>query len=258
MTIPRIYFPRPLSPGDRYPADVPLARYLGSVLRMRDGDPLLVFNGGPQEYDAILQSRPDGIMLAITDSRPVIADGIVTTLCQAIPKADRMEAIIRHAVELGADRVIPFFAARSVPRWSEEKSPQKRSRWQKIAIEACRQCGRADLPEISEVASFATMLEAARPEALNLILWEEERGRGIRETLRDQSHAGIRNFLVIIGPEGGFSEPEVQEAKRAGCFSVSLGKRVLRVDTATAAALTALQYERGDIGAADRGDSHGG
>jgi len=225
---------------------------------MREGDPLLVFNGGPQEYDAVLQRRPGGIMLEITASRPVAADGIAITLCQAIPKADRMEAIIRHAVELGAGRVIPFFAARSVPRWPEEKSPQKRSRWQKIAIEACRQCGRADLPEISEVVSFATMLEAARPGALNLILWEEERARGIRETLRDQSHAGIRNFFVIIGPEGGFGAAEVQEAKLAGCLSVSLGKRVLRVDTATAAALAALQYERGGIGAADRGGSHDG
>jgi len=225
---------------------------------MREGDPLLVFNGGLHEYDAILQRHPEGIILEITASRPADADGITITLCQAVPKADRMEAIIRHAVELGADRVIPFFAARSVPRWPEEKSPQKRARWQKIAIEACRQCGRADLPEISEVVSFTVMLEAARPGALNLILWEEERVRGIRETLRDRSHAGIKKFLVIIGPEGGFDEAEVQEAKRADCLSVSLGKRVLRVDTAAAAALAALQYERGGIGAADRGGGHDG
>ncbi|MEW6333296.1 MAG: RsmE family RNA methyltransferase [Thermodesulfobacteriota bacterium] len=233
------------------------ARYLETVLRMREGDALSVFNGTAWEYDAVLRRTEEGVALAIGDSRPVPADGIEITLCQAIPKADKMEAIIRHATELGAGRIVPFFAERSVPRWSAAQSERKRERWQKIALEASRQCGRTDIPEIAEVAAFGQVVRAVRPEHLNLICWEEESAMGIREVLRDPRHGGITSFLVIIGPEGGFDGDEVAQALSAGCLSVSLGKRVLRVDTAAAAVLSILQYERGAIGAAGKGGPHG-
>jgi 16S rRNA (uracil1498-N3)-methyltransferase len=258
VTLTRIYLPRPLATGDLCPAPEELARYLKTVLRMREGEPLLVFNGTEWEYEALVRRTAEGVALEITQRRAAPADGIVITLCQAIPKADKMEAIIRHAVELGVGRIIPFFAERSVPRWPAEKSPQKRARWQKVAVEACRQCGRSDLPEIGEVASFAEALRFAPPGGLALIFWEEESTRGIRETLRDPACKGTKEFLLVIGPEGGFGKDEIDQAKQAGCLSVSLGKRVLRVDTAAAAALAVLQYERGAIGGADRGGPHGG
>lgn len=234
------------------------ARYLETVLRMREGDALSVFNGTAWEYDAVLRRTEEGVALEIGDRRPVPACGIDITLCQAIPKADKMEAIIRHATELGAGRIVPFFAERSVPRWSAAQSERKRERWQKIAIEAARQCGRTDIPEIAEVAAFSQMLQAVRSEDLNLICWEEESAMGIREVLRAPGREGITSFLVVIGPEGGFDGDEVAQALSAGCLSVSLGKRVLRVDTAAAAVLAILQYERGAIGAAGKGGPHGG
>jgi 16S rRNA (uracil1498-N3)-methyltransferase len=258
VSIPRIYVPHPIETDDVFAATVQQARYLETVLRMRAGDPLFVFNGTAWEYKAVVRRTADGLTLEINGRRPVSADEIEITLCQAIPKAEKMEAIIRHSTELGAGRIIPFFAERSIPRWPMTKSPQKRERWQRIAVEASRQCGRTDIPEIGEIASFNEMLGSAQPGGLNLICWEEESARGIREVLRDPRHAGIRKFLVVIGPEGGFDKDEIAQALPAGFLSVSLGKRVLRVDTAAAAVLSILQYERGALGGAEKGDPHGG
>jgi 16S rRNA (uracil1498-N3)-methyltransferase len=258
VSIPRIYLPHPIETGDVYAATAQQARYLKTVLRMRAGDPLFVFNGTAWEYKAIVKRTAGGLALEISNKRRVPADEIEITLCQAIPKAEKMEAVIRHATELGAGRIIPFFAKRSIPRWPLEKSPQKQERWQRIAVEASRQCGRTDIPEIGEIVSFAEMLRSGQPECLNLICWEEESARGIREVLRDPRYEGIKKFLVIVGPEGGFDKDEIARALPAGFLSVSLGKRVLRVDTAAAAVLAVLQYEKGAFGGAEKGNPHGG
>lgn len=258
MSIPRIYVPHPIETGDVFTATAQQTRYLKTVLRMRAGDPLFVFNGTAWEYKAIIKRTDDGLALEIIGKRPVSADEIEITLCQAIPKAEKMEAIIRHATELGAGRIIPFFAKRSIPRWPPVKSPQKRDRWQRIAVEASRQCGRTDIPEIGEIASFDEMLRSGQPGGLNLICWEEESATGIREILRDPRHEGIKTFLVIVGPEGGFDKDEIAQALPAGFLSVSLGKRVLRVDTAAAAVLSILQYERDALGVTGKGGPHGG
>jgi 16S rRNA (uracil1498-N3)-methyltransferase len=258
VSIPRIYLPHPIETGDVFAATAQQVRYLETVLRMRAGDPLIVFNGTMWEYKAIVKQIADGFALEINGKRPVSADEIEITLCQAIPKAEKMEAIIRHATELGAGRIIPFFAKRSIPRWPAVKSPQKRERWQRIAVEASRQCGRIDIPEIGEIASFTETLRSSQSEGLNLICWEEESIRGIREVLRDPRYAGIKKFLVIVGPEGGLDKSEIAQAMPAGFLSVSLGKRVLRVDTAAAAVLSILQYEKGALGGADRGGPNGG
>jgi 16S rRNA (uracil1498-N3)-methyltransferase len=156
-----------------------------------------------------------------------------------------MDGIIRHATELGAERIIPFLAERSVPRWQSEQLPRKRERWQKIAVEASRQCGRPDIPEIGEIVTFERMLRDVPESGLRLIPWEEETKTGIREILRDPARSGLKEFVLVIGPEGGFSAGEIELARQAGLLSVSLGKRVLRVETASLAVLAILQYERG-------------
>ena len=254
MTIPRIYLPRPLETGDTCAAAEDQTRYLTSVLRMQEGDALIVFNGSDWEYDAVIgHTRTGELALEIRNKRPVPQDEIEITLCQAIPKVEKMDGIIRHATELGARRIIPFLAERSIPRWPEAKRPQKRERWRKIAVEAARQCGRSDIPEIGEIASFAGMLGSARDGALKLIPWEEESGLGIREALRDPRYDGTKSFHLVIGPEGGFANDEIDRARRAGFLPVSLGNRVLRVETAALAVLAILQYERGAIGGADTG-----
>jgi 16S rRNA (uracil1498-N3)-methyltransferase len=252
VTIPRIYLPRPLDEGDTCAATEDQIRYLQSVLRMQTGDPLIVFNGSDWEYDAVIRHAQTGALaLEIRAKRPVPLDEIEITLCQAIPKVDKMDGIIRHATELGARRIIPFLAERSIPRWPAAKGPQKRERWQKIAVEAARQSGRIDVPEIGEIATFAEMLGSAPEGALRLVPWEEEAGRGIREVLRDPRYDRTKNFHLVIGPEGGFARDEIDLAHRADFITVSLGRRVLRVETAALTVLAIIQYERGAIGTAD-------
>ena len=246
MTIPRLYLPRPLETGAVCATAADQARYLKTVLRMREGDPLLIFNGTGWEYEAVIRRQTaDGTELEITGRRALPAAEIHVTLCQAVPKVEKMDGIIRHATELGAERIVPFLAERSVPRWQSEQLPRKRERWQKIAVEASRQCGRPDIPEIGEIVTFERMLRDVPESGLRLIPWEEETKTGIREILRDPARSGMKEFVLVIGPEGGFSAGEIELARQASFLSVSLGKRVLRVETASLAVLAILQYEKG-------------
>jgi 16S rRNA (uracil1498-N3)-methyltransferase len=247
VTIPRLYLPRPLETGAVCATAADQARYLKTVLRMREGDPLLIFNGTGWEYEAVIRRQTaDGTELEITGRRALPAAEIHVTLCQAVPKVEKMDGIIRHATELGAERIVPFLAERSVPRWRSEQLPRKRERWQKIAVEASRQCGRPDIPEIGEIVTFERMLRDVPESGLRLIPWEEETKTGIREILRDPARSGMKEFVLVIGPEGGFSAGEIELARQASFLSVSLGKRVLRVETASLAVLAILQYEKGD------------
>jgi 16S rRNA (uracil1498-N3)-methyltransferase len=233
-------------------ADTDQTRYLATVLRLAEGDPLLVFNGTGWEYQAAVGPRtPQGLTLTISGKSPLPPAAIEITLCQGLPKADKMDGIVRRATELGVARIVPFFAERSVPRWQPEQFPKKKERWQKIAVEASRQCGRPDIPEIGDIVTFERMIKEVPEGALRLIPWEEERKTGIAEVLRDPAVAAVRAFVLVIGPEGGFGPGEIEAAGQAGFTAVSLGERVLRVDTASAAALAILQYERGGPQATD-------
>jgi len=241
MTTPRIYLPVFLEIGDSCRTTEDQAHYLGSVLRMKEGDRLIVFNGHGIEYETtITQMAKNGARLAVVERRETSTANIFVTLCQAIPKANKLDGIIRHAVELGANRIIPFFSTRSVPRWDVAQCAHKSGRWRKIVVEACRQSGRADVPELSDIVTFAEMLSLLSPDDLRLILWEGETKLFIRDALQTKTSGRI---TVAIGPEGGFSAEEVALAKQSGFVSVSLGKRVLRVETAALAALAVIQYE---------------
>jgi 16S rRNA (uracil1498-N3)-methyltransferase len=246
VTTPRLYLPNALETGTVCAAAADQARYVKTVLRMKEGDPLLTFDGMGWEYQAVIRRlTADGMELEIGSRQRLPAARIHVTLCQAIPKADKMDGIIRHATELGAERIIPFLAERSVPRWQPEQLPRKRERWQKIAVEASRQCGRPDIPEIGKIVTFERMLRDIPESGLRLIPWEEETETGIRKVLHDPARSGIKEFVLVIGPEGGFSADEIERARHAGFLSVSLGERVLRVETASLAVLAILQYERG-------------
>lgn len=246
MTIPRIYLARTVETGAICKVSADQARYLTTVLRMKQGDPLRIFNGTGWEYEALIRRQTaEGIDLEITDRVAAPAAEIHITLCQAVPKAEKMDGIIRHGTELGVERIIPFFAERSVPRWEPAQLPRKQERWRKIAAEASRQCGRSDIPEIGEIVTFERMFGAAPEGGLRLIPWEEETTTAIGKVLRDPAWSGMKAFVVVIGPEGGFSAEEIERARRSGFLSVSLGKRVLRVETASLALLAILQYEIG-------------
>jgi 16S rRNA (uracil1498-N3)-methyltransferase len=156
-----------------------------------------------------------------------------------------MDTIVKSAAELGVDVVIPFEGTRSVSRITGEKSSLKVARWQKIAGEAARCCHSSHIAKVSEIMSFADMLSSASSDALRLIFWEEESQQTVKDVLTDKSFAVAKNFFIVIGPEGGFSKDEIILAKEKGFVSVSLGKQILKVETAAMAIISIIQYEKG-------------
>ena len=143
----------------------------------------------------------------------------------AYPKSDKLETVIQKAVELGADRIIPFESSRCIKRPKAEKVDKQLSRLQRIAEEAAKQCGRAKIPSVSLPLSYSDMLREAKEAEITLICYENEDGRTLKDALPDTAPASIS---VIVGSEGGFSAEEVFAAVNAGAQSVSLGKRILR------------------------------
>jgi 16S rRNA (uracil1498-N3)-methyltransferase len=249
LTTPRIYLPSDMRRGDMCELDGETRHYLKSVLRMKAGESLRLFNGTGKEYEAVVRNiGSGGVTVEITGESVIPARPISITLSQGLPKAGKMDFIVQKATELGADRIIPFLASRSVPRLTPDGAEAKAARWRRIALEAARKCGSGGIPEIKGIMSFEGMLKEAGEEPLKLILWEEETGTGLREIMHAGRYADTRDFFVVVGPEGGFTGKEVETALSRNFISVSMGNRILKAETAALAILSILHYERGNNG----------
>lgn len=246
LTLPRIYSTESLQNVAACRLGADNLRYLKTVLRLNPGDPVIVFDGFGNEFEARIEGySPSGVQISLGAALPQAEKKIQMTLAQAIPKAGKMDLIVKTAAELGTDVIIPFAADRSVGRIEAEKAQAKVARWQKIVREAAR-CSRSPLLAIIEpVMSFAGMLACATPDARKLIFWEEEDQQNIRDVLNDPEFVRAGHYFIIVGPEGGFTRDEVARAKASGFISVSLGTRILKVETAAAAILAIIQYEKG-------------
>lgn len=246
MTLPRIFSTETLQNTETCLPGTDNLRYLKNVLRLRPGDPIIVFDGFGNEFTARIESfGASGVRISLGEALPRTEKKIQVTLAQAIPKAGKMDWIVKTAAELGADVIIPFVAERSVSRIEGEKAQAKVGRWQKIVREAAR-CSRSPVPAVIEpILSFADMLLRAMPPSRNLIFWEEEQRQNIRDVLNEKEFADAGHYFIIVGPEGGLTRDEVARAKASGFISVSLGKRILKVETAAAAILAIIQYEKG-------------
>ena len=219
---------------------------------MQPGERLELFDGEGARFDAQLELRADGgssggaIALRILGQREGLLAGeraATLLLAQALAKADKLELVIQKATELGAARIVPFAAERSVVKLDEERGEKKLARWRKIAEEAARQCGRADVPAIDAPLKFAELL--ALPGSLGA------RGVLLEPTAAiplSQAAADSRELLLAIGPEGGFSPAEIDAAEARGFARANLGTRVLRTETAGLAALAILQHLAGELG----------
>jgi 16S rRNA (uracil1498-N3)-methyltransferase len=231
--------------GDRCELTGENRQYLVSVLRKKKGDKLLLFDGAGCEYEAsVIGHDHERVRLEIISKQVIHAKTLNITLSQSLPKAKKMDFIIEKSCELGAGRIIPFVSARSVPRLPPEKASLKQVRWQKIAIEAARKCHSSSIPEIGEIIAFEEMLREAGKEAVKIIFWEEEKRRTLKQVLQSEENNDIKDFFLVIGPEGGFAHEEVELAESMGFTSVSLGRQVLKVETAALAILSIIQYER--------------
>ena len=216
--------------------------HIKNVLRKQVGDTLLICDGEGREYECSVDSYGDGEVMLRIDS---VKEGktelsVHMTLFQGLPKKDKMELIIEKAVELGACEVVPVACIRSVAKMGDEKREDKKiARWNAIAEAAAKQSGRGVIPVVKDLMKFPEAMRFAK-EHCDMILFPYENAEGMNN-LRNcvsKMKPGAR-IGVFIGPEGGFDPDEVALAKNAGAEIVSLGRRILRTETA---GLTMLSY----------------
>jgi len=246
VTTPRFYHPEEMEPGRVVALAEDHLHYARRVLRMHQGDHLDLIDGRGFEYHGVIHNMTsEGVWVEVLEKNPILDPSVGLTLCQSLLKADKMDFIVQRSVELGVNTFIPFVSSRSVVRLTPEAAGRKVARWRKIATEAARQCGRSTIPTVETVLSYDDMLHRADEEAVKVIFWEAESERTIRQIFRDDEGGLSPRYFFIVGPEGGFSGDEVFRAKEAGFLSVSIGKRVLKVETAVLSILAILQYEKG-------------
>ena len=216
--------------------------HITRVLRLQAGDEIVVCDGQSNDYRcAIRAADKQAVELEILEhTHTGVECPVDITLYQGLPKGDKMDYIVQKCVELGVNKVVPVAAKRSVARPKDEG--KKQARWQRIAAEAAKQCGRGILPQVGAVCPFDGAL--AQGQGLLLMPYECERDSSIRTVL--QAHPTARQVSIYIGPEGGFDPSEAALAAQAGAYTVSMGPRILRTETAPIAAVTAVLYQLGD------------
>lgn len=243
MTIPRFYHPA-LPPHAKLVELPPeAAHHAAKVLRLHDGDQLVVFDGRGGEHPAtISRITKQGTMVEIAPwQERECESSLNVTLAQAISSGDKMDFTLQKAVELGITSIQPIASARSVVKLSGERAEKRMRHWQQVVISACEQCGRNRVPEVGPILSLSDWLGSPLPE-------------GLRLTLAPDAPAALKDLpppttpvILLIGPEGGLAPDEIKAAANRNFTPVRLGPRVLRTETAALAALATMQALWGDF-----------
>jgi 16S rRNA (uracil1498-N3)-methyltransferase len=219
------------------------AHYMSSVLRLRNGDRVLVFNGeGAESLARIERLGRRGGKLSLVDPVPPLPESALDlVLLQAVVKGEAMDAIVQKATELGAKKIIPVKTDYSVVKLDEERAHRRRAHWQKIARSACEQSGRHVPAEVARPMSLPEALAAVAGAELKL-LFDTDADEGMPLKV-----AKPLSVAVLVGPEGGLSPADLDVATAAGFAGVRLGFRVLRADTAATAICSLVQHRWGDL-----------
>jgi 16S rRNA (uracil1498-N3)-methyltransferase len=243
----RFFVDRANMKGDRFSLAGPDVRHMRTVLRLGPGDEVLLFDGQGMEYRArIAETTPRTVTLeTLAAYRATSESPLEATLGQGFLKARKMDRIVRQLTELGIFAFIPFMAQRSVPKPKPGALAQRIGRWENIAREALKQCGRHNVPRVGPVLSFEELVSTDEPYDLKVIFHSPPSNETCRDPLNGQDE--VKSILALVGPEGGFTDQEVGLALERGFVQVSLGHRVLRADTAAVAAGTILQHFFGDL-----------
>jgi 16S rRNA (uracil1498-N3)-methyltransferase len=219
-------------------------QHVARVLRARAGDRLTLFDGAGAEVDAEVArvgKRDTELVLGARRAGAPTAAPVAITLLVAPPRGERMDLLVQKSTELGVARIVPVIAERSVAR----PEPARRARWEKIAREAARQCGRADVPRVDGPVALAAALAASDLPATRFALWEGERGQSLRARLA--AAPAPPAAALLVGPEGGLPPEEIAAAAGAGFVPTSLGPRILRVETAAIVAVALVQAAAGGL-----------
>lgn len=218
--------------------------HIKNVLRMHPGDEISISDGQGMDYFCRIKTMErEEIGLSIENSwKSYVELPVHLYLFQGLPKSDKMELIIQKAVELGVYEIVPVRTNRVIVKLDEKKEEKKRARWQQIAESGAKQSGRGIVPEVKPVMRFRDALAYAS--GLDGMIIPYEKAEGIKETRKIISGLkGKKSIGIFIGPEGGFDEKEVEEAIGAGASAVTLGRRILRTETAGLAMLSVLMFE---------------
>ena len=218
--------------------------HIKNVLRMSVGDKICVINGqNNKEYyceiTAVGNDAVDTRICEIRESDQELGNEVV--LFQGLPKSDKMELIIQKAVELGVHTIVPVSTDRTVLKLDAKKEANKRKRWMSISESAAKQSGRLRIPEVTPVVSYREALEIAKKMDVRLIPYELAEGMEKTRELMSSIQPG-QSVAVFIGPEGGFESSEIEKAMEIGAWPITLGKRILRTETAGLVTLAMLVY----------------
>lgn len=232
--------------GDTITLDGENARHISRSLRMKVGDVLLLSDGSGVDCGCSIEAiNSSEVHLKVCYRQPSESEPTVSvTLYQGVPKGDKMEDIIQKAVELGVTKIVPVLTKRSVSRPDPKSARKKQERYQKIALEAAKQSGRGIIPQVEEMVDFKTALSGAAEDIF--ILFYEGGGLPLRELIAPNQEKAV-SYGIFIGPEGGFEAEEAGAVQNAGGSAATLGKRILRTQTAPVAALSAIMLLTGNL-----------
>jgi 16S rRNA (uracil1498-N3)-methyltransferase len=243
MRLRRVFVAAPLHAGEALILPAAAAQHLVRVLRLGEGDEVVLFNDTGREFPSRIASvdrhglRADVLACRERDLESPLA----ITLVQGICRGERMDWVVQKATELGASRIIPVLTSRSVVRLRGSRADRRLTHWQAVARSACEQSGRNRVPIIDQPASLETCLAQLPPAGLLLLLAPESRAR-----LADHDQP-VSTISLLVGPEGGLSPAEIELASELGFRSVRLGPRILRTETAAVTAIALVQARWGDL-----------
>ena len=222
--------------------------HISRVLRLGIGDSVTICDSQGTDYEAeITEMEQKRIVCGIKDKYASESEpNIKVTLFQGLPKASKMEYIIQKTTELGISKIVPVKLSRCVVKIDNKKDEKKKlDRWQKISEAAAKQSGRGIVPEISEIMTLDEVIERSKEFDLFFVPYECEEQKTLKEVLLSKKN--VKTVGFVIGPEGGFDPMETEKLHESGIVTVTLGKRILRTETAGEAVLAMTMYEIGDI-----------
>jgi 16S rRNA (uracil1498-N3)-methyltransferase len=242
MRISRFYTPLAMQVDDEIELDPQLSHYINNVLRLKQSDPIVLFNGDGNEYTADVLSINKKQVIAIVNAQLSMRSEspLNIHLAQGVSKGDRMDFALQKSVELGVSEISPVITDRCSVKLSAERWQKKHEQWQKIIISACEQSGRNVLPTLNQ------------PITLNRWLGQTTEQQKVMLTPGSSKYMSslsrpVHGFRLLIGPEGGLSEQEIYTCEQTGFESVNLGPRILRTETAALASISILQALFGDL-----------
>jgi len=216
------------------------------VLRLKNGEHVVVCDGQGKECVCVISDVSQGqISLVVTGQEESSSEPrVFVSVYMAFSKGDKLEHVIQKATELGASEIIAFPSSRCVSRPDDKSLAKKIDRWQKIALSAAQQSGRGRIPKVVALDSYKAVLERAKQADISILFYENESATTLQSVLKAQDY---RSVSLITGPEGGLEDAEVAMALESGLQVCTLGKRILRCETAPLCALSAVMYDSGEF-----------